>query len=184
MGQFSWRYSDTDKPMLDDVVKDSYLLVPNEFINEFGSHHIKETCYDGYGRMGGYDIYDLVVYWNKEWIVKNPDYVKHRGSPLKKYRWYDIIVEAVDIHIPNFEQFKKFIEDKLRETDVPMAYKELRIIGIDIACYDEDNENLENPIKIVEGFNLIYNQAYPSVSDPNQGWGDDDDDDDEWFDED
>ena len=46
-----------------------------------------------------------------------------------------------------------------------------RIIGIDIACYDEQNASLPYPIKIVHNGNIPYEQALPSMSDPDQGWG-------------
>lgn len=166
MGQFSWIHSDTDRQMVDNKSHESYLLVPPEFVGEFGSHHIKEDCYDGYGMMGGYDVYDLVAYWNKEWIVENPDYKTHIGVALNTYDWYPYIQKAQNIN--NFEDFREFIKS---ESGI-----ELRLIGIDIACYDEDNESLENPIKIVEGDNLTYNQAYASKTDPNQGWETDDED--------
>ena len=57
MGQFSWLYCDTEKQMIDGKLKDSYLLIPKAF----GGGRIVEHCYDGYGRMGGHDVYDLVV---------------------------------------------------------------------------------------------------------------------------
>lgn len=31
MGQFSWIYSDTNRQLKDDVYKDTYLLIPEEF---------------------------------------------------------------------------------------------------------------------------------------------------------
>lgn len=61
MGQFSWLDCKTQEQVLDDVCRDVYVLVPKEF----GGGHIKETCYDGYGRFGGRDVYALVAQWNK-----------------------------------------------------------------------------------------------------------------------
>jgi hypothetical protein len=70
-----------------------------------------------------------------------------------------------------------------------MAYYEgreiscpLRYLGIDIACYDEDNASLPFPIKITTApYN--YEDMGPSESDPNQGWGNDDDEDDDEYDD-
>lgn len=70
MGQFSRLDCVTGKQIIDDKEKDVYVLVPEEFRETYGKH-IKETCYDGYGRYGGYDIYDLVALWNRDKL--NPD---------------------------------------------------------------------------------------------------------------
>lgn len=47
--------------------------------------------------------------------------------------------------------------------------EEDRIIGIEIACYDEDNAKLKYPIKITAKFKE-YEKAKPSVNCPNQGY--------------
>lgn len=117
MGQFSWLDCKTGEQVLDDVRRDVYLLVPREF----GGGHIKEECYDGYGRFGGRDAYGLVAQWN---------------CP------------------------EKCIGDD--EAD--------RYVGIDIACYDEQNEGLQYPIKITHDPDAVYEDCKPSPSDPNQGW--------------
>lgn len=36
MGQFSWIYSDTNRQLKDDVYKDTYLLIPEEFQEKYG----------------------------------------------------------------------------------------------------------------------------------------------------
>lgn len=45
-----------------------------------------------------------------------------------------------------------------------------RTIGIDIACYDEDNAGLKYPIKITHDKDAIYEECNFSPADPNQGW--------------
>ncbi len=150
MGQFSWLDCKTGEQVLDDVERDVYVLVPKEF----GGGHIKEWCYDGYGRFGGHDIYDLVVDWNREYLEE------YRKNDTFKCDWlqkYNSVEEA-------FENMHK------------------RDIGISIACYDEDNAKLRYPIKITHDPNAIYERCVHSKSDPNQGWLlENDDEDDGWY---
>ena len=63
MGQFSWIYSDTNNQLIDNKPADTYLLVPKPFQKKYGKT-IHESCYDGYGRFGNYDVYDLIPEWN------------------------------------------------------------------------------------------------------------------------
>lgn len=60
------------------------------------------------------------------------------------------------------EQCKK--DGKLLDND------DLRMIGIEIACYDEKNAKLKYPIKIVEDKNLKYEEVAPSKNAPDQGF--------------
>ena len=162
MGQFSFLYADTDnkKAMLDDVEMDSYLLVPPPFQSKYGKY-IKETCYDGYGNMGGYDVYDLIIEWNKDFI---PTIIKQRNGKNITGREMDIA------------NLMAYYEG--REISCPLRY-----LGIDIACYDEDNASLPFPIKIASR-PFEYNSMPCSESDPNQGWGgpkDNEEDEGSWY---
>lgn len=65
MGQFSWITCDTKEQVVNNEIKDVYVLVPKEF----GKENILEQCYDGYGNFGNHDIYDLVADWNKNYIT-------------------------------------------------------------------------------------------------------------------
>lgn len=156
MGQFSWLDCKDGSQIVDNMPADVYVLIPKEF----GGGHIMETCYDGYGRFGGHDIYDLVVDWNIPYI--------------------DRILAEKDQFISGWvseyeEDFKRLAkgEDIRPET-------EKRVLGIAIACYDEDNFRLKYPIKITHDKNAVYESCAASKSDPNQGWLMDDDDD-EWY---
>ena len=167
MGQFSWLYAnngnDVHYAMLDNVRADSYLLVPPPFQAKYGKY-ILEKEYDGYGNMGGYDIYDLIVEWNKDFI---PMIIKQRNGKL---------ADGKEMYI---NDLMNYYEGK--EISVPLRY-----LGIDIACYDEDNESLPFPIKITDA-PYEYDSVGASKGDPNQGWGcddDEDDDDDDWDEED
>ena len=148
MGQYSWRDCVTGKPILDDVSKTSYVLVPREF----GGGHIAESRYDGYGHFGGYDIYELVLEWNKEYI---PQYVKL----MEVGKW------ECDPYTNDIDDLMDYYNDK--PVDV-----EPRELGITLACYDEDNARLKYPIKITYDETAVYEDCPISESDPNQGWGD------------
>ena len=148
MGQFSWIYSDTKKQVLDDKYANTYLLVPKPFQNKYGKA-IYESCYDGYGRFGEYDVYDLIPEWNKEMI---PEVIRR----IKNGNWY---CSANENDIANLQNY---YEDK------PITC-ELRWLGIILACYDRDNFALEYPIKITSR-EMEYEMAMPSETDPNQGW--------------
>ena len=149
MGQFSWLDCVTGKQIVDDKKKDVYLLVPKEFREEFGEY-IKEECYDGYGRFGGYDVYDLIADWNKDFIPIMLQYAEHgkwKGGLSKKDK----------------ERLQNFYEGKPYDC-------EKRWLGIMMGCYDEDNRKLFYPIKVTYCIFKEYERCEPSLSDPNQGW--------------
>ncbi len=142
MGQFSWIFCNRKNPMIDNYATDTYLLIPEKFRDMYGGKaYITEHCYDGYGHMGHYDVYAEVAKWNK-------DYLKE-------------IYERMGNGLP--EKAKAFLDGTLTEDD------DIREIGIDIACYNEDNCSLPYPIKIASK-PLVYEDCYPSISDSNQGW--------------
>jgi len=155
MGQFSWLDCKTQEQVIDNAICDVYALIPKEF----GGGHIKETCYDGYGHFGGYDIYDLVAEWNRSFIFTVL-------NELRPY-WQCDISERDEQDLLAFAKGENTTCEK-------------RYIGIILACYDEDNMRLKFPIKITHDPNAVYEKCMPSKSDPNQGWPEEDDDD-EWY---
>lgn len=166
MGQFSWLDCIDNTQVVDDKYTDVYALVPQKF----GGGHILEECYDGYGRFGGHDIYDLVAVWNREFIARNPDHVMpSSGQMLRDFDWYPYFS---DMSLTIDEALQKWMENKGRY----WGFIELRTIGIDIACYDEDNYSLQYPIKITHKESAVYEKCKPSESDPDQGWEQDDGD--------
>ena len=62
-------------------------------------------------------------------------------------------------------------ESGCSDGDMKVKYGDeyLREIGINIACYDEDNKNLKYPIKIVDEL-CGYDDVCASLGDPRQGW--------------
>lgn len=148
MGQFSWIYSDTNEQLINNKIADTYLLVPKPFQEKYGKA-IYEDCYDGYGRFGRYDIYDLISEWNKDML---PEIIRR----IKNGNWRCSADEKDVTNLQNYYEGK------------PITC-ELRWLGIIMACIDEDNFALEYPIKITTK-EMEYENASPSVSDPNQGW--------------
>ena len=157
MGQFSWLDCKTEEQVLDNVRRDVYVLVPREF----GGGHIKEECYDGTGRFGGHDIYDLVVDWNS----------KHLSAFFDNLDSWTCSVSEADI--ANMRRVSSGEETEC----------EKRWLGIVLACYDDDNARLRYPIKITHDPDAVYERCGISKSDPNQGWPADDDEWDDGWDE-
>ena len=166
MGQFSWLDCRDGSQILDNVEADVYLLVPKEF----GGGRIKETCYDGYGNFGGKDAYDLVADWNREFLSKNPNHrLPHADAETRSYEWYG---KYADLSASREEVVGS----------MKSGYAEWRGIGIDLACYDEDNASLPYPIKITHDSSAVYEECGPSPSDPDQGWlMDDPYDEEDWW---
>ena len=201
MGQFSWIYSDTNKQLIDNRRADTYLLVPPPFQAKYGKT-IYESCYDGYGNFGGYDVYDLVAEWNREFLSKDmlreePKFKNYGGLyPFEKERLRKEGLSEEEIEKKDFEQRNYYynlavkrhqtVIERLNDYKNGMSDKEMflkygenwkREIGIDIACYDEQNESIPFSIKITTK-EMEYNSVAASKSDPNQGWECDDEEDD------
>lgn len=145
---------------MDNKVADTYLLVPKLFQEKYGKA-IYESCYDGYGNFGDYDVYGLIVEWNREMI---PEIIRR----IKNGSW---TCRANEDAVKNLQAYYEGKEITC----------ELRLLGIIMACYDEDNFALEYPIKIVTR-EMEYEDAKPSETDPNQGWEPEDDEEDEYLD--
>lgn len=163
MGCFSWMFADKDNKTNLRIDRKGYIACPD------GSF-IKDSCYEGYGEFTGNDVYELVVEWNRKFIAENPDFVmphrvwdgkENREFALKDFWWYPIIA---DLSIP-LSDFAKEVERRGKEN----RFRELRTVGIDIACYSEDNEALPYPIKITQTMKIPYKDLPASKRDPEQG---------------
>lgn len=148
MGQFSWIYSDTNKQVVDCKEADTYLLVPKPFQDKYGKA-IYESCYDGYGIFGDYDVYELIPEWNVDMI---PEIIRR----IENGNWH---CKTDNGDIANLTSYYEG-----EEIDC-----ELRWLGIIMACYDDDNAALDYPIKITTR-KMEYEDVTPSLRDPNQGW--------------
>ena len=170
MGYFSWLFADKNNEQNLRIDKSGYIACPD-------GDFIKESCYEGYGEFNGFNIYELVVYWNRKFLAANPDFVlpherRKIGATdgktvkstqaLKDFWWYPTIS---DLSIP-LEDFDSAVKDR---KDIPVVLRELRCIGIDIACHNEDNAALPYPIKITKTKKVRYDKLPASKNDPEQG---------------
>ena len=163
MGCFSWLFSDNGKAL--QICRPGFLICPDNTV-------LYEPEYDGYGNFAGQDAYDLVAIWNREYLSQHPDFVipavgniydsslkewvTKRSKMVKDYPWWKFYADTERYPTPK---------------DVASAYKQdFRNIGIDIACYDIQNQKLPFPIKICSKL-VPYDSVPASVGDPNQGFG-------------
>lgn len=166
MGVYSWKYCDSRGRMICGKNKPSYLLIPKEF----GGGHYVAAVYDGYGRIGNAVIYEKVAEWNKDYLSKDNISVPDRDH-------YDASVEGdwaymkeMDRYYDSIDRLDWFISGMSHKYMVERFGEDyLRLIGIDIACNDEDNARLKYPIKIAENSNSVYENCRMSFKDPMQG---------------
>lgn len=171
MGMFSWIDVTGDENICDSDDK-VVCLIPEEhkdavskiFGIELGKTGI-EGKYDGYGRVetGGkeIDVYDITPFLN---ICCTTD----KQYDLITYRlvFSDKTKEVADSVRNAYKEGKiNSIEDIYA-----LAIVEFREIGIDLACYDEDNAKLPYPIKMTVSDYQTYENSSFSMSDPNQGF--------------
>ena len=165
MGYFSWMFADKNNKENLRIGKRAYVLCPDGAV-------IIEECYDGYGRFGNYDIYDLVVDWNRKFIttenVKKPNRDDYPAGELGQ--------DSYIFGMRDYERNCKKITDIISGKSSQYMYDEYgpdwkRELGICIACYDEENASLNFPIKICKSYprNVSYGELPPSKGDPNQG---------------
>lgn len=165
MGCFSWMFADKDNEKNLKINHKGYLLLPN-------GGELKESCYEGYGEFDGQDAYDLVADWNRKYLSEHPEFeiLQHNrnNDPSTKradeFVWYPYYA---DLSLNRDEVVAKILEDP--KAPYGNRIYEYRFIGIDIACYDNQNAALPYPIKIVSKRGFKYDEVSASESDPEQG---------------
>lgn len=159
MGCFSWYTCDTHEQIRNGRKKSVYALIPKEF----GGSSLHEPCYEGYGEFGGKDIYELVTEWNKDFLdalFKWPNWKCSKDKEL----------EAIGLkYMREGEAAAQVLAESICDERHYLISDWKRCIGIQLACYDEDNARLPYPIKIAGNAKSIYEDCEPSKSDPNQG---------------
>lgn len=163
MGYYTW----TDARRKPTPTKDGYDWLSKDKI-PYGGYakvvcpddtEIIEYHYDGYGTFGGYDIYELVVDWNKEDLkeIFNRFDEKHFAYDFKK------VAEMYADDVPE-EEITEYVKQLVGE-DCYLVREWKREIGIAIACEDEDNDALKYPIKITTlKTHKKYGELYPSYN--------------------
>lgn len=151
MGVFSWKFANTNNERRLRLGRTAYLYCPNGAI-------LHEPVYEGYGKFLGHDVYELVADWNRVYLSEHPEFViphpSSPGKPVSEYPWYEAYADLSKTH-----------EDIEKACSI-----EYRFIGIDIACYDIQNECLPYPIKICSNRRSgAYKDLPYSQRDPDQG---------------
>ena len=135
---------------------------------------IETESHDFYGRIGGYDIYELVAEWNKEYLSadnleKKPDDPSKYGglwsfeiAELKAQGKSEEEIQKIDAEkrmqyfnnaVARWEREAVLIEKYKSGVPEPELAKKYgndwkRNLGIAIACYDEQARKLKYPIKL------------------------------------
>jgi len=194
MGCFSWL--DCKNKNQIKIGDKCFLLIPEEFSGEYGEK-LCTSYYNGYGSFGGHDVYELSAIFNRNHIDESNlyggepelenfgglyEYEKedmrkagkteeeiNKADLAEKTKWYKAAVNRRKRAVKRLNDFR---EHKLSFAKMKAKYGEewLREIGIDIACYDEQQERLFYPIKITHDETLKYEDCKNySLSDENQG---------------
>lgn len=171
MGTFSWRFCDRPNKSL-RIGEEGFLLLPD-------GNSVHEPSYGGYGEFAGVDAYHLAAVMNREYMASHPDYpvwqahlvdvADGKGSTRRKrapkikisdYPWYSFYADLT-ITPEQFDELVKGMEYRR----FPMCF---RHIGVEIACYNEQNRRLPFPIKVASKPGSYYD--FPaSKDDPYQG---------------
>ena len=193
MGQFSWiDCVKRRKAIKDNVPVPSYLLVPEDF----GGGHVEESCYDGYGHFGPFDVYEKVAEWNRDSLSEDmlrpvSDRSKFGGlygfekEDMRKKGMTEAQIQAAEEaerdehynaalkrHEVKRNRLSDYRDEILTDGEMKEKYGQhyLREIGIDIAGHDEQNKKLPYPIKITYDSTAVFEECMYSRNDPNQGW--------------
>ena len=171
MGCFSWKFCNKkDRLRIDG---EAFVICPAPGDGLEAGTVLHETCYDGYGRFDGHDIYELVADWNKPYLsvynVEMPDR-RHWADDERGDLWYE---EALERYKKRLKKMRDFINNKPDDYMRSLYGNDWkRKIGIDIACYNEDNASLHYPIKIFSRRlkpSEKWEDFSPSEDDPDQG---------------
>ena len=172
MGTYSWRFCDRPHKSL-RIGEKGFLLLPDNSC-------LRENNYGGYGKFAGIDSYEMAALINREYMSSHPEYLvwqahlievtdgnggtKRKRAPavrISDFPWYPLYA---DLNVTP-EQFNELVKD-MDYRGFPMCF---RHIGVEIACYNEQNSRLPFPIKVASKPTLYH--AWPaSKDDPYQGY--------------
>lgn len=123
---------------------------------------LDETCYDGYGRIAGHDVCELVVDWNMKThealavMDKHlaDDYAERSKLIMENDPSNDFRIQYLTKEIPQYMIMREYLAGN---TALP-AGMEKRQVGIAIATYDWEQEMLRYPIKFVKNKKHTYDE--------------------------
>lgn len=176
MGVFSWLYCDSIHKGKNRALRmGGKAYVP--FPADRGANGIPagsiltETSYDCYGNFAGQDIYELVAEWNKEFLtednLRKPE--RSQWDPGEEGEtWYQAAVKRYEEKVNRLKDYQNNTDEKTMVEKYGKWWK--REIGIDVACYNEQNAALRYPIKICAKRTSVYEEMPASKNDPNQGY--------------
>lgn len=162
MGIFTWTDATVKSPK-----KNKWGSYKRKEVVEYGGYAklicpddtaIETECHSSYGMIGMYDIYDLVVDWNKDDLPKLFEEMepKHFGKSLE---W--IAKELA--HGTSDEEITEKVRGLVAEGKMSeyLISEWKRNIGIAIACDDTDTKKLSYPIKLTKereahGYDELY----------------------------
>lgn len=146
MGFFTWTFNSTqasigyDRKVILALPDDSFLIEPS---------------YDGYGIINGYDVYDLVVDWNRG-TKEAVSIVERHISELKKELEKgpdEFRRQFIEKELPQLSEIREYVSGK---TDFLPGTVKKRNVGITLACQDEDLATLKYPIRFVQNKKIPY----------------------------
>lgn len=166
MGYFSWMFADRNNERALKIGKKAYLLIPTE------KDRYYEGIYDGYGNIGSLSVYEQVALWNREYLT-----IENLEKPERERFGNGVYAqEAYEKSMKSYEQTCACLSDfvgcmSVSEMKEKYGKDYLRELGIEVACYDWQNEQLKYPIKICELKTSAkqYDILPASKRDPNQG---------------
>lgn len=169
MGMHSWidvygkeNITDSDAKVVMLIPKQKRALVSKFFGVSLGKEGI-EGRYDGYGRILMTSIYEVIAFLN----VCSSDEGEYDSLTFSNRLSKDTKAVA--------DSFRKlYKEGKVQSREELISLldddEQLRYLGIDLACYDEDNARLPYQIKITVHDNVSYEDVPFSMGDPGQGF--------------
>ena len=194
MGIFTWTDAKVEKPR-----QNKYGDYNRKDVVEYGGYaklifpddtEIETEHHDSYGRIGMYDIYDLVAEWNRPYL--SADNLEERPKPERYGGLWDFEKETLRKQGKSEEEIAKADEEErnrnwqaavkrwermaalIDEYKTGASEKSLaakygrewkRNLGIAIACEDENARKLKYPIKLTKDRNAHgYNNLYISYS--------------------
>lgn len=145
MGIYSWTKADVNNTKIANILHGApfKMLIPQQFGGGSIKDHYMVCGKISDGKGNQYDIYELLAFWNA--------HMPFKGRTVGDY----LLSDAGHIPMKTVDKFTR----------------ENRRIGIEIACYDDQMDALDFPLKLVSwSYKGTYEDcATCSYTDPNQG---------------